>query len=63
MAGRGRNDPHRFGLDDRREDHMSTVDVNYGFLKSKTEDGGRQEAVAEDAVAKGVCGECGPMLV
>eukprot|EP00972_Heterocapsa_arctica_P064456 9512944-Heterocapsa_arctica.AAC.1 len=63
MAGRGRSDPHRFGRDDHREDHMSTVDMDYGSQKSKMEDGGRQEAAAEDAVVKGVGGECGPMLV
>eukprot|EP00972_Heterocapsa_arctica_P013967 2058054-Heterocapsa_arctica.AAC.1 len=59
MAGRGRNDSHHLGRDDHREDHMSTADLDYGSLKSKTKDGGRQEAAAEDVVVKGVGGECG----
>eukprot|EP00972_Heterocapsa_arctica_P034265 5047599-Heterocapsa_arctica.AAC.1 len=63
MAGRGRKDPHRFSRDDREEDHMSTADMNHGSLKSRTGGGGRQQAAAEDEVVKGVCGECGPMLV
>eukprot|EP00972_Heterocapsa_arctica_P046856 6916345-Heterocapsa_arctica.AAC.1 len=62
MAGRGRNDPHRTGRDDRKEDQVPSVVVDYGFLKSKKKDGGEQEDTAEDAHVEEVCGECGPML-
>ena len=63
MAGRGRNDPHRSGRDDRKEDQAPTVAMDYGFLKSKSKDEeGAEEAPAEGS-AEVVGGKCGPMLV
>eukprot|EP00972_Heterocapsa_arctica_P002305 333423-Heterocapsa_arctica.AAC.1 len=67
MAERGRNDPHRTGCDDRKEEQVPTVAMDYSIPKSKKEDGGGQEEAtegqeeaAEDADEEVARGECGP---
>ena len=54
VRGRGRNDPHRSGGDDRRQDPTPTVSMDYGFLLTKM-------ASEEDESAESE--QCGPMLV
>ena len=56
VRGRGRNDPHKVGADDRREDPVPTIAMDCGFMRSK-EGGGAEPGEQPDSE------QCGPMLV